>query len=262
MPVRAKNANHDRIELSFLIDPSYARNQNWECPLCDEKMSYVSEYQRGPTTINPFFRHQSACAYDYDETPEHHQMKINAARLFTTNNYQDVEFEKKIGENRIADVVINRRINVYNPKKKPGIPGSLPKWVIECENTSNGHEIQQRTLNYNQDNSAVLWLFNSQRLQSIDDGHGLPAKITNQAERFINEINGGSVFYISPENPGIDKVHYSWTSNKWEQKRYLVQGQVPIENLGNNVYAMRTEQENTKYDIVKLSPVRFNWWNQ
>ena len=260
MPLRANNKNHTRIEVAFLINQEYAKNQDWECPLCKEKMSYVSEYYRGDSLVNAHFRHQSECSYDYDETIEHLMMKAHAAQLFTTQKYQEIRFEEPIG-NRIADVIINRNINVYNPKKERNIPQRFPAWVIECENTTNGREIEARTIDYNKSNLPVLWFLNSQRLESIDERNNWPAKTTNYPERFINEINGGTVLYLSPEKPEIDKVHYSYTSRKWGQKRYLTQGKVEPDGINRQTYTMGKLHNNQKYYIVKLSPVKFGWWD-
>ena len=165
-------------KISYLVSPLDYR-QDWTCPHCFEKLSFVNT-----TTRTKHFRHQVECPYQTEpETKEH----LNLKKYIYENLKPDYDarYEVNIG-NRITDVLIKSNNHQIG---------------IECQVTPMSITELHRLEDYFCNNAYIVWIlypkyFIPKTLNNLKEWLNPSPGIYYRLRNFeINLMNLGIVFY-------------------------------------------------------------------
>lgn len=177
---------------------------NFICPHCNKKVSYVREHLRSGCFVIPHFRHLIPCPFESEpETAIHLRMKLYFYDKLNEKGFK-TEIEKRM-MNRIADV--------YAEKNNLKI-------VVECQNSNISLDnLVNRTKDYNRLGIYVFWIFSTNKYFNIDKSGYIKIKTI---EKILHKLNYGRVYYFDKES--IIAINFSsagtiidneWTGNSY-----------------------------------------------
>lgn len=156
------------------------RDQRCTCPECQTDVVV----KRGRIVV-PHFAHRpdSGCVYGIGESERHHEMKWQVGTMFAEKK---VRYEVRFAPLRRADLVVGR-------------------WVVECQSSPLSiEEWEARTTFYNAAGSAVLWMWDEGRFQTLDDEeYRIPAEI-----RHCHQKNYGTIYVLGNDGEVV-AAHFS-----------------------------------------------------
>lgn len=156
------------------------RDQRCVCPECQAAVVL----KRGRIVVPHFAHHAGVgCAYGTGESERHHEMKWQIGSMFAG---QPVRYEVPFAPERRADLVVGA-------------------CVIECQcSPLSVDEWESRTVSYNTAGFSVLWIWDEDRLHTIDgEEYRIPAEI-----RHCHQKSYGTVYILSGDGELV-AAHFS-----------------------------------------------------
>lgn len=192
-----------------------ARDKNWECPLCGEKVIWVKKAADG--TIS-HFRHKNLASHEgISEGKKHEEAKKKLKHVLDEdNNLQSSELEKIIGEYenqyQIADIFL---------ETKDG-----EKIAVEIQvSDQTVQDFKDRTLFYNDKGLSVIWI--------LDKENYLPEKTTSNTHH---------------KETLLFKESVKWIQKNWYGRCYILTDQLEVKPYRlKNTKVTRTSPEHGQY---------------
>jgi competence CoiA-like predicted nuclease len=235
------------------------RGKLYTCPNCGKYMVVVIPNHK----IN-HFRHDKndGCTCNTEpETEEHVLMKQTLSEMLSKwNPDYHVELEKRIPAKKAPNGFRASDIFLANRPNKAKI-------AVECQVSSiNEDEVLQRTVDYNAQNCAVLWMLSSSEFSDYRDEDSLNQELrVSDVELLLHEKYHLRVYYMNTDDSMIFDSHFEKVRrvSKYKGYRYYLKKTRVLDSLlirELKIYVTRSSYEiNGRNAIIARFRER-KWW--